>query len=94
MLDAPSLRRDVKTAALAIRLQRCASFQEKLRQLVGKCPTKKRRERGLPIAFAINSNKLEPSPLCCSAAVTPEPAQQKRAANDAALFRWIIDGAD
>jgi hypothetical protein len=46
MQDAPSLPGDVKTAALAIRLQRCASFQEKLRQLVGKCPAKKRPERG------------------------------------------------
>jgi len=41
MQYAPSLPRDVKTAALAIRLQRRASFQEKLDQLVGKCPTKK-----------------------------------------------------
>jgi hypothetical protein len=41
MQYAPSLPRDVKTAALAIRLQRYASFQEKLDQLVGKCPTKK-----------------------------------------------------
>jgi hypothetical protein len=28
-------------AALAIRLRACASFQEKLRQLVGKCPAKR-----------------------------------------------------
>jgi hypothetical protein len=34
------------TAALEIRLQRCASFQEKLPQLVGNCPTKKRPKPG------------------------------------------------
>jgi hypothetical protein len=31
-----SLPNDATTAALAIRLHRCASFQEKLHQLVGK----------------------------------------------------------
>jgi hypothetical protein len=46
MQYAPSLPHDVKTAALAIRLQRRASFQEKLDQLVGKCPTKKAPETG------------------------------------------------
>jgi hypothetical protein len=34
------------TAALAIRLQRYASFQEKLHQLIGKCATKKAPEPG------------------------------------------------
>jgi hypothetical protein len=43
---APSLRREAKTAALEIRLRRCASFQEKLHQLVGKYPTKRRPKPG------------------------------------------------
>jgi hypothetical protein len=38
---APSLLPEAKAPALAIRLQPCASFQEKLRQLIGKCPIKK-----------------------------------------------------
>jgi hypothetical protein len=44
--DAPSLLAEAKAPALAIRLQPCTSFQEKLRQLVGKCPIKKAPETG------------------------------------------------
>jgi hypothetical protein len=41
-----SLIPEAKALALAIRLQPCASFQEKLHQLVGKCPIKRRPKPG------------------------------------------------
>jgi hypothetical protein len=53
---------DAMTAALAIRLRPAASFHEKLRQLVGKCETKRGPQAGAfscpgYAAFAANSNE-------------------------------------
>src|SRR3984957_16303828 len=59
---APSLLPETKALALAIRLQPCASFQEKLQQLVGKYPIKKAPETGrlldVPLSRQILAKQL------------------------------------